>query len=159
LLPVQPYRQERRVSTIKTEIMAKPATDSFTVPGAIRHELVNRLLADIFEGRLPTGAHLVMKNLTERFGLSSTPIRESLLELEAIGVVEFVHNRGAVVRPFGEEQLREIFQLRRILEVEATRCACRRAEIAELAQVKEDLLALAEQKRGKAWLEHEMALD
>ncbi len=98
-------------------------------------------------------------NLTRRFGLSCTPVREALLELESIGVVQFSHNRGAVVKPFGQEQVREVFQIRRILEVEATRCACGHIAIAELQQIKEELLALESPRRGKSWLEREMATD
>jgi DNA-binding GntR family transcriptional regulator len=51
-----------------------------------------------------------------------------LVELETLGVVEFAHNRGARVGPFGPRELREVFHLRRILETEATRSACGRIE-------------------------------
>jgi len=66
--------------------------------------------------------------LAARFETSSTPIREALVELETLGVVEFVHNRGARVGPFGPRELREVFDLRRILESEAARSACGRIE-------------------------------
>jgi DNA-binding GntR family transcriptional regulator len=81
------------------------------------------------------------------------------LELEAIGVVQFAHNRGAVVKPFGSAQLREIYQLRRILEVEATRCACGRIDTVALEQLQGELVALRGQRRGKQWLEREMDTD
>ena len=144
---------------MRTATTDVPVTDNLSARRALRHELVNRLLADIFEGRLPAGTHLIVMNLTQRFGLSSTPVREALLELESIGVVQFSHNRGAVVKPFGEGQLREIFQIRRILEVEATRCACGRIDVAELQQIKEESLALEGPRRGKSWLEQEMTTD
>ena len=53
-------------------------------------------------------------------GISATPIREALVELESIGVVQFVHNRGTIVKPFGPQQLREIYHLRRVLEANET---------------------------------------
>jgi DNA-binding GntR family transcriptional regulator len=127
--------------------------------GALRHELAKRLLAEIFQGNMPAGTRLIILNLAKRFQLSSTPVREALLELEANGVVEFVHNRGAVVRPFGPEQLREIFHLRRILEAEAARLACDRIDRQRLVEFREELRRLAEQPRGGKWLEREMVAD
>ena len=108
---------------------------------------------------MPAGTRLIVLNLTARFGLSSTPVREALLELEAIGVVQFAHNRGAIVKPFGPGQLHEIFQMRRIMEVEATRCACGRIDQSELERLHREFLDLSGPRRGKQWLEREMATD
>ena len=127
--------------------------------GALRHELAKRLLADIFQGKLPAGTRLIIQNLADRFQLSSTPVREALLELEANGVVHFVHNRGAIVKPFGPEQLREIFHLRRILETEAARLACRRVDRRQLVELRDELRGLTGQTRGGKWLEREMLAD
>ena len=127
--------------------------------GALRHELAKRLLVEIFQGYLPAGSRLIILNLAERFRLSSTPVREALLELEANGMVQFVHNRGAVVKPFGPEQLREIYHLRRILETEAARLACRSIDRQELVALREQLRSLAAQPRGGKWLEREMLAD
>jgi DNA-binding GntR family transcriptional regulator len=127
--------------------------------GALRHELAKRLLAEIFQGELPAGARLIILNLAERFGLSSTPVREALLELEANGMVEFVHNRGAIVKPFGPDQLREIFHLRRILETEAARLACGRIDRARLVELRGQFAKMAGQPHGAKWLEREMLAD
>jgi DNA-binding GntR family transcriptional regulator len=127
--------------------------------GAWRHELVRILLGEIFDGTIPAGSRLIVLNLAERFGLSSTPVRESLLELEAVGVVQFMHNRGAVVKSFGPKELQEIYQLRRILEVEATRLACGRLDKTALDSLRQDLLKLGNHRRNKQWLEREMATD
>jgi DNA-binding GntR family transcriptional regulator len=51
-------------------------------------------------------------------GVSATPIREPLLELASIGIVDSPPNQRRA-REFGPTQLREIYQLRRLLEVEA----------------------------------------
>jgi DNA-binding GntR family transcriptional regulator len=134
-------------------------TDEPMSRGALRHPLVRRLLEDIFTGKLPAGTRLIVMNLAERFHLSSTPVREALLELEANGLVHFIHNRGAVVKPFGPSQLREIFELRRILESEAARMACGRIDPAELKELQEDLRGLSKKRRGRDWLEREMDAD
>jgi DNA-binding GntR family transcriptional regulator len=93
------------------------------LPGALRHHVVRRLLAAIIQRELPADTRLVAKKLAERLGVSPTPIREALVELEQVGVVQLLHNRGAVVMPFGPRQLHEFFHVRRILESEAVRCA------------------------------------
>jgi DNA-binding GntR family transcriptional regulator len=91
-----------------------------------------------------------VRQLTERFGISATPVREALMELEAVGVIEISHNRGAVVRPFGPDQLREIYQLRRILEAEAARTACGRIEHSVLEQLRHEMQTLAEDQPESA---------
>ncbi len=119
--------------------------------GAMRHALAMHLLSEIVSGQMPAGRRLQIVDLTTRFGTSSTPVREALIELSGIGVVEFVHNRGVVVRPFGPEQLREIYQLRRILETEATRMACGQIDQATLLHLKESFIDLAKPRRSHEW--------
>jgi DNA-binding GntR family transcriptional regulator len=102
---------------------------------------------------------LVVHKLADRFGISSTPVREALVELEAVGMVRFVHNRGAVVKPFGPTELREVFQIRRILESEATRTACGRIDAAALEDHRRETAVLAGLTRGDEASEREMATD
>lgn len=127
--------------------------------GGLRHEIVRRLLADIFHGDLPPGSRLVVQRLANRFAVSSTPVREALVELETIGLTRLVHNRGAVVKPFGPNELREVFQVRGILEAEATRAACGRIDATILEQLGKETAALVGQGTGTEWSEQEMASD
>ncbi len=100
--------------------------------GQRRQAIVQSLLADVFQGRLRAGEHLVTQDLAARFGVSHTPIREALIELAGIGIIDLVPNRGAIVRRVSAKEVREVCQVRRILECEATRSACGRIELAEL---------------------------
>lgn len=129
--------------------------------GALRHDVVRRLLLAIFEGELPARTRLVASRLAERLGVSATPIREALVELEQVGVVQLCHNRGALVKPFGREQLKEIFQLRGILESEAARCACGKIDPAKLVAIKLAMESLVQQQAvdGGAWLQQTIKLD
>ncbi|MGA2620701.1 MAG: GntR family transcriptional regulator [Thermoguttaceae bacterium] len=122
--------------------------------GALRHDIGRRLLRAIFQGELPAGTRLVAKQLSERFGVSPTPIREALVGLEQAGVIEIQHNRGAVVKPFGREQLREVYHVHRILESEAARNACGRISPATLAtsQAETQRLIAALARDGSEWL-------
>jgi DNA-binding GntR family transcriptional regulator len=113
---------------------------------ALRHRVVQRLLAAIVTGKLTTGTRLVAKRLAEQLGVSATPIREALVELEQMGLVEILHNRGAVARPFNRKELREIFHLRRILEREATLCAAARIDAPLVHPLKHELQVMLQQR-------------
>jgi DNA-binding GntR family transcriptional regulator len=114
--------------------------------GLRRQTIVQSLLADVFQGRLRAGQHLVTQQLAERFGVSHTPIREALITLAGIGIIDLLPNRGAVVRSVTAHDVREICQVRRLLECQATRSACGRIDLAELHGLAEQLRRL----RGQA---------
>lgn len=127
---------------------------------ALRHEVVRRLLLEIFKGNLPAGTRLIAQKLSKQLGISATPLREALVELEAIGMVEISHNRGAIVAPFGPEQLRGIYQVRRVLEAEAARCACGRIARATLEDLRDEFDEYAARRsKSAAWLKAAMNAD
>lgn len=107
--------------------------------GLRRQNIVQALLTDVFQGRLRAGAHLVTQELAERFGVSHTPIREALITLAGIGILDLTPNRGARVRRVTPHEVREVCQVRRLLECEATRSACGRIDLAELHALAGDL--------------------
>jgi len=110
--------------------------------GRRRPAIVQSLLTEVFQGRLRPGQRLVTQELAERFGLSHTPIREALIELATMGVIDLLPNRGAVVRRVTTRDVREIYQVRRVLECEATRRACGRVALAELHALADELRRL-----------------
>lgn len=110
--------------------------------GLRRRAIVESVLADVFHGRLRAGQHLVTEELARRFGVSHTPIREALVALAATGVIELVPNRGAIVRQVTARDVREVCQVRRALECEATRSACGRIELGELHRLARELQKL-----------------
>jgi DNA-binding GntR family transcriptional regulator len=116
-----------------------PANQTTETPfdhGLRRPAIVRGVLTDIFHGRYRAGDRLVTEVLANRFGVSHTPIREALIELHGIGFVDLLPNRGAVVRELTAQNVREICQVRRVLECEAARGAARRVNriaAAELA--------------------------
>jgi DNA-binding GntR family transcriptional regulator len=100
------------------------------------------LLSEVFRGHLRPGQRLVAQELAQYFGVSQTPIREALIELAAIGIIDLLPNRGAVVRHVTAKDVREVYQVRRLLECEATRRACGRIDLAELHALIADLRRL-----------------
>ena len=88
--------------------------------------VVRGLLAGLLKGEWQGGARLTEAEAVSRFGVSRTPVREALLELQGLGFVELRRNCGAVFLPFGPDELREIYAVRSLLEVEAARLAAGR---------------------------------
>ncbi|SIO30444.1 transcriptional regulator, GntR family [Singulisphaera sp. GP187] len=129
--------------------------------GLRRRVIVQSLLVEVFQGRLRAGQHLVTQELADRFGVSPTPIREALVALEGIGIVDLLPNRGAVIRRVTMEEVGEICQVRRVLECEATRSACgwiAPADLRNLAAALKDLLAKASAP-GPGFLDEAGAVD
>ena len=94
-----------------------PATARLTCDhGKRRHTIVASLLSDVFAGRLRAGQHLVTQELASRFGVSHTPIREALIAMAGLGVIDLEPNRGAVVRKITPRDVREVCHVRRVLE-------------------------------------------
>ncbi|MCU0878773.1 MAG: GntR family transcriptional regulator [Pirellulaceae bacterium] len=111
--------------------------------GERRQAIVGSLLSDVFAGRLRAGQHLVTQDLASRYGVSHTPIREALIALAGIGVIDLLPNRGAIVRQVSAKDVREVCQVRRLLECEAVRRACGRIDRGQLLAMAESLRSLS----------------
>lgn len=83
-------------------------------------------------GELAPGSVLRQETLSERFGVSRTPIREALRRLAATGLVSFEPNRGVRVRTISRDELREAFLVRAELEALVTELAVPRFDKAHL---------------------------
>ncbi len=126
---------------------------------ALRRNAVASLLAAIFKGQLKAGDWLNAQKLAEQFGVSATPIREALVELAGVGIVEMQHNRGTSVRPFGPVQLQDIYRLRRVLETEAARCACSEIPLEALMSLRQEMTELLGNRKAPHWSDRAMKSD
>ena len=106
--------------------------------------MVDSLLREVLQGRLRAGQHLVTRELADRFGVSHTPIREALVAVAGLGVIDLLPDRGAVVRRVTARDIHEICQVRRALECEAVRAAAPRIRREELQALAGELHCLAE---------------
>ena len=91
----------------------------------------------IVSGELEPGTVLRQEQLSERFGVSRTPVREALRRLAALGLVSFVPNRGVRVRTLSHEELYEAFLVRAELESLATEIAATKMTPEALAELGE----------------------
>jgi DNA-binding GntR family transcriptional regulator len=97
----------------------------------------------IADGRLAPGVRLSVPQLAEQLGASRTPVREGLLLLESQGLVAFEKNRGIRILETPLHDLEEIFTLRLLLEVPATRRAATLLDAAAVATLREHLGTMA----------------
>ncbi|WP_376987962.1 GntR family transcriptional regulator [Bosea sp. R86505] len=75
-----------------------------------------RLEEEIVLGWLLPRERLVEEELAERLGVKRHVVREALAELERVGLVERIPNRGAVVRLLDPAEVRQIYSVREVLE-------------------------------------------
>jgi DNA-binding GntR family transcriptional regulator len=109
----------------------------------------------IVTGQLPEGTPLVQRDLAERLGVSQTPIRLGLTELERGGLVEVGETGRATVSRLTREDFEEIYAARLGLEGLAANlgaCAVGRQEIAAMKETLRDLRRLAEEQDAKEYL-------
>lgn len=126
----------------------------------LRHDIVRQVLLEIFKGNLPAGTRLITQKLSRQLGISATPLREALVELESIGMVEISHNRGAVAAPFGPDEIRGIYQVRRVLESEAARCAFGKIDRKSFEALRQEFRDYARRRsKSAAWLRSAMEAD
>ncbi len=104
-------------------------------PDSLHNEVLVQLRDAIVEGRLVPGARVPERELCTEIGVSRTPLREALKVLAAEGLVELLPNRGARVRRFTEQDVRECFEVLAAIESAAGRLACVRITDAEIAAI------------------------
>jgi DNA-binding GntR family transcriptional regulator len=109
----------------------------------LRHQIKEAIIERIIAGRLRPGDRLIEMKIAAEFGTSQAPVREALRELEAIGFLMATPHRGAFVRDFWREGLREFYAVRGALEEAATREAMPMAGEA-IEQLEHELAAMHE---------------
>lgn len=85
----------------------------------MRDDIFTQLRNEILNGTLLPGTQLKEVQLANRFGVSRTPVRDALSRLEDLGLAERV-NRGLEVRGLDPEQVIQVYDMRILLEVEAS---------------------------------------
>lgn len=93
------------------------------------------LLEAILGGNLAPGERLLVDEVAAHFGISKIPVREAFKALEVGGWLEVRQRRGTFVKPLSAAELRETFEMRRVLEPYSARMAAQRRSTAQLAEL------------------------
>ncbi|SBW79625.1 GntR family transcriptional regulator [Pseudomonas veronii 1YdBTEX2] len=125
-----------------------------TLSLSLADQIALELRADIIGGRLLPGMALVEAELVRAYNASRNTIREALHRLEREGLTRYVRNKGVVVRRLEREEVRDLFVVRRTLELQAiaqsgaftqdqSECMQNAIEASALAREREDWRAVA----------------
>lgn len=95
----------------------------------------------IATGKLVPGERYSIYGLAEDIGYSRTPVREAILRLAQLGVIDIERNRGFVVRRLSVEEVRANYESRMLLEVPAAKAAAMSTD----AELKSSLRQLLQQ--------------
>ncbi|RIQ11022.1 GntR family transcriptional regulator [Jiangella rhizosphaerae] len=104
--------------------------------------------AMIVGGELPPGTKLIVRLLSERLGLSATPIKSALAALERDGFLVAIPHRGFHVPRVGPRDMLEIYELREMLDGVAARRVARSPSAAELVRTVLDPLLAQQREHG-----------
>lgn len=103
------------------------------------YELLNQkvyriLKLRIVKGDIEPGSKLLEKNISEKLGVSRTPVREAIQKLAAEGFIKMIPNQGMVVSKISIKGMRELLQIRSVLEGLAARLV---AQVIKEEEIKE----------------------
>jgi len=115
--------------------------DRVTAPVSLKDQAYLAIKAAILSLDLEPGHPLVESELAEQLGISKTPVRTALQELERDGLVTKVLYKGTYVTGITSHDIREVFQLRAVLEGLAARLSVPALDESDLAQARELLSA------------------
>lgn len=99
--------------------------------------IFEKIREDILNGMYDPGEKIVEAKLADELGVSRTPVREALKQLELDGLVENIPNRGVIVKGVTAQDIRDIYTIREAIEGIAAKWSVERMSQEELDSLKE----------------------
>ncbi len=116
-----------------------------------REQVYSQIRQKLLDGSLAAGARLSPAALAAELGISSTPVREAISQLESEGLVEHLPHRGAFVKESDREELVDLMEMWTLVECHAAAKAAVRigpAQLKEFDAAWEELRSVAADCRG-----------
>ena len=129
-------------------------TDKYSLRGRVFH----KLREDILNGQYEEHEELKEVAISEEMGVSRTPVREALRQLELEGLVQIIPNKGAYVTGITQKDVKDIYMIRSLLEGLCAKWACEHITDEQLEELEENVY-LAKFHAGKGHLEQLAQLD
>ncbi len=111
-------------------------------PSIAEARVYRALKKAITSGQFPPGSVLVQEELCREFRISRTPIRDALNHLQAEGLVIAMPNKGVLVRDLSTKDVRDIYEVRLLLESAAAGDAANKVDKKEINGILDGLLRL-----------------
>ena len=92
--------------------MSYMGEDNYSLSSRVFHTIRENILS----GKYATDEELKEKNIGEELGVSRTPVREALRQLELEGLVTIIPNKGAYVVGISKKDIQDIYEIRSRLE-------------------------------------------
>jgi DNA-binding GntR family transcriptional regulator len=138
---------------VAKEVMDKAMKREVSRGGySLREKIFHKLRQDILDGRYKSGDSLVELKLAEEMGVSRTPVREAIRQLELEGLVTCIPNKGVFVEGISRQDIEDIYAIREALEGLAARWAIERMDREALKEL-ENTCELMEFYTGKGDLD------
>ena len=125
---------------------------------SLRGQVFDKIRSDILSGKYKRGEELVESSIGKELGISRTPVREAIRQLELEGLVQLVPNKGAFVTGISEKDVRDIYLIRARLEGLAARMAAKNIT-PELLDAMEETVVLSEYHAKKEHYEQVCEMD
>lgn len=113
---------------------------------------------DILSGKYNKNEELKEKTIGEELGVSRTPVREALRQLELEGLVTIIPNKGAYVVGFSADDIHDIYEIRSVLEGMCAKRAARKATPEQLEAL-EEIMCLSDFQMQRGHYEQLVDLD
>ena len=107
----------------------------------LRDVVFKTLRQGILTGELKPGERLMEIHLANKLGVSRTPIREAMRKLELEGLVTMIPRRGVKVAQITEKSMKDVLEVRKVLDRLSVELACERITEEEKTKLKEACLA------------------
>lgn len=146
-------------STISPHASASDWSHDDVSDANLRESILQRIRIGIVSGRIAPNELLTVPSLSKQLGISTTPIREALLELSNAGLIEAKRNRGFIVRSTSPKELQDLFAIRAQLESFALSLipACSAEDEAELNALAHEVRLAVERHDTVAYISSDRA--
>lgn len=107
--------------------------------GSIQSRVIHEMRRQIIAGEVEPGGMISELALSDQFGVSRTPIREALKQLQTEGLIRIEPRVGTFVAVPSRREITELFQMKELLEGAGARLLAQRGRVAEVDQLEENL--------------------
>lgn len=129
-------------------------TDNYSLRGRV----FNRIREDILKGKYKQNEALIEKKISEELGVSRTPVREALRQLELEGLVISIPNKGVIVSGISSKDIEDIYIIRSLIEGLSAKWAAQNITPEQITEL-EEIVYLSEFHLSKGHLDQLYELD
>ncbi len=114
-------------------ITSSESSDNYSLRGRVFH----RIREDILRGKYKQNEALIEIKISEELGVSRTPVREAIRQLELEGLVTSIPNKGAIVTGISSKDIEDIYAIRSLIEGLAARWAAQNITDEQISELEE----------------------